>query len=263
MDGQQNEGPRIESRQIDGEGERASFQTTCWTEVLEAARRHDPAASASESMEMLCQRYWYPLYAFLRRRGHDATTAEDYVQGFFADLLRRDSLRLADPGRGRFRTFLLTACKNYVSNEQRRDRTARRGGDRLRLSLEFGDGERRYRCEPADPWTAERLFDRRWAMETIHAALRRLAERYAHNRRSDRFEALRPLIAPAEEPPSHAEIAEQLGITEGAVKVAAHRLRQQFAAALRDEVAATLDFNSGDPVDVDAELAELLAALRG
>lgn len=245
-------GPRSESR----------FQTTCWTEVLDAARHGTRTESAAEALEGLCRRYWYPLYAFLRRQGCDATAAEDYVQGFFAELLSRDSLQSADPARGRFRTFLLTACKNYVSNAQRRDRALRRGGGLARFSLQPGEGERRYHREPADSWTAERLFDRRWALETIDRALQHLARRYAENGRSDRFEALRPLIAPAEQPPSQAEIAARLGISEGAVKVAAHRLRQQFAAALRDEVAATLDCHNGQPADIDAELSELLAALR-
>ena len=245
-----------------GEPSGSRFQTTSWSEVLDAARDGTRSDSATDALANLCQRYWYPLYAYLRRKGHDATAAEDYVQGFFTELLSRESLRAADPARGRFRTFLLTACNNYVSNEQRRDRALRRGGGVARFSLEPGEGERRYHGEPTDRWTAERLFDRRWALETIDRALEHLAQRYTESGRAERFEALKPLIAPAEWPPSHANIAARLGISEGAVKVAAHRLRQQFAAALRDEVAATLDLRDLHATDVDAELAELLAALR-
>lgn len=245
----------------------SDFQTTSWTQVNEAARRgeaHNP------SLESLCRRYWYPLYAFLRRSGYDANTAEDYVQGFFADVLSRGSLQLADPTRGKFRSFLITACKNFVSNQQRNSRTLRRGGGHKTLSIDVRAGENRYITEPVDQQDPQKLFDRRWAIETIEAALEELRVRYQQAGKEQRFLALRALIAPASRPPSHSELAIQLSMSEGAVKVAAHRLRQQFAAALRDQVAATVDLrvstdsveNVGNSNDlVDAELSELLDAL--
>lgn len=214
----------------------------------------------------LCQRYWFPLYAFLRRRGYDAATSEDYVQGFFAHLLQGDRLKAADPQRGRFRSFLLTACKNYVANVQRSERAQRRGGGQPLLSLDYRDGETRYVSEPREQWTAERLFERQWALETIETALAQLAARYAERGQSERFEALRPLIAPVEEAPPQAEVAARLGISENAVKVAAHRLRGQFAALLRELVADTLagpGHRATEASEVDRELAELLSALRG
>lgn len=186
------------------------------------------------------------------------------MQGFFADLLARDSLKQADPSRGKFRTFLLTACKHYVANQHRYSRAQRRGGGQTILSLDVQRGEQRYCAEPVDFADPQKLFDRRWALETIEAALAELEERYRASGKHDRFLVLRQLIAPASLTPSHADLAEQLGMTEGAVKVAAHRLRQQFASALRDQVAATVDLNerSDDGQElVDVELRELLASL--
>ena len=243
------------------------FQTTCWTQVNDAAKRGE---NDNQALEALCRRYWYPLYAFLRRSGHDNNTAEDLVQGFFADLLERDSLKFADPNRGKFRSFLLTACKNFVSNQQRYQQAVRRGGRTKTISLDFSRGESRYLNEPVDSADPQKLFQRRWALETIESALAELHERYVAAGKEDRFLALQQLIAPASLPPSHAELANQLGMTEGAVKVAAHRLRQQFAAALRDQVAATIDLNSSHPENskashhdrIEAELQELLNSLQ-
>jgi len=250
---------------MENHGSPSDFQTTCWTQVNLAARRGaDEDTAVRESLGALCQRYWYPLYAYLRRTGHDAVAAEDYVQAFFADVLARNSLTAADPDRGRFRSFLLAACKNFVANQLRHQRTLRRGGGQTIVSLDTMNGEQRYVAEPVDDRSPEKLFDRRWALETIDAALQHLQQRYRDAGKEDRFLALRSLIAPAGTPPSHAEIADQLRINEGAVKVAAHRLRQQFAAALRDQVSATVDLHdpaSDSRQSVDAELAELLAAL--
>lgn len=241
----------------------SDFQTTCWTQVLGAAHGLSGNVDARQSLETLCQRYWYPLYAFLRREGYDANTAEDHVQGFFADLLNRKSLQAADPERGRFRSFLLTACRNFVSNQERRQRAEKRGGGKAILPLETKTGEQRYLCEPVDDWSPESLFDRQWALESIDAAMRLLEDQHIAQGRGEKFRQLKPLLAPADDRETYASVGERLGMTEAAVKVAVHRLRQQFAAALRDVVAATVNWEQLGERHIDAELAELLRALSG
>lgn len=247
----------------------ADFVTTCWSDVRRAAALQGGAADA---LEQLCRQYWYPLYAYLRRSGNDPQTAQDHVQSFFADLLSRRSLQHADPERGRFRSFLLTACRNHVANAQRAQRTLRRGGGRRMMSLDAVDGETRYAAERSDQWTAERLYERRWALAVIDAAFHRVRIDYEAKGRSERFNALRPLVAPSERTPALDDVAAKLGCSAGAVKVAAHRLRQQFAQALRDEVARTMDVAATDQssgagdlaeVAIQQELNELMAALRG
>lgn len=242
--------------------EKPSFATTRWSEVRRAAHL---TGAAGDSLEQLCSTYWYPLYAFLRRSGHDADQAKDYVQSFFVNLLSRDSLKAADPSRGRFRSFLLTACRNHVANLQRADRTERRGGGLRRVAMETREGERRYESEPVERWTAEKLYERRWAIAVIDSAMGRLREEYADKGRGERFDALCPLVAPAGEPPTHAEIAEQLNCSVGSIKVAVHRLRQQFGAALREEIASTVDLNGDETAEqaVNDEMQILMRALRG
>ena len=243
------------------ESKQPGFQTTCWSDVRRAASLDHDARSA---LERLCRQYWYPLYAYLRRSGHDPSTAQDHVQSFFADLLSRESLKAADPDRGRFRTFMLTACRNHVANRHRAESTQRRGGHLQQVSIESAAGEQRYDNEPVDQWTPEALFDRRWALAVIDAAMERLRQEYEAKGRSDRFAALQPLIAPSGIPPTHAEIARRLDCTPNSVKVAAHRLRMQFGEALREEVAMTVDATSEtDDKTVDQELQFLLAALQG
>jgi RNA polymerase sigma factor (sigma-70 family) len=240
----------------------AAFATTCWSDVRRAASLR---GGEQESLQQLCHQYWYPLYAFLRRAGHDPETAQDHVQSFFADLLSRKSLRSADPSRGRFRTFLLTACRNHVANRQRSLRSVRRGGGRVISSLDGVEGETRYACEPTDDWTAERLFERQWALSVIDAAFSRVRAEYEAKGRAERFDALRPLVAPAGSPPSHAEIAQQLGCRVESIKVAAYRLRQQFGDALREEIGRTVDVDNDRDVGeaIEEELTMLLTALGG
>ncbi len=243
------------------EHQSSGFSTTCWTEVREAGG--DPQ-QGREALEELCRRYWYPLYAFLRRSGHSAEQCQDFVQGFFADLLARGSLLAADPERGRFRTFLLSACQNFVRNQFRDQQTVRRGGATSTFSLSVHEGEDRYRNEPVDQWTAERLFERRWAMQIIDAGLARLRADQITRGRGERFDALRPLIVAAPGAPTQAEVAEQLGVSVGSVKVSVHRLRQQFGSRLREEIAATIDAKNAEEQQkrVDEELRELMLALQ-
>lgn len=232
-----------------------SFATTQWSEVRAAAVR---GSDARQPLENLCRRYWYPLYAYLRRDGASPDDAADHLQDFFAELLSRRMLEAADPDRGRFRNFLLTACKNHVRNRHRRDRALKRGGGQAILDIDGRDAERRYRIEPATDDDASKLFDRRWALDLIDAAIRRIGDEMTAAGRGERFEALRELIAPSVQSPSHAEVAERLGTDPNNVKVAVHRLRRKFADYLRDEVAATTT-----PDQVDEELNDLMRALAG
>jgi RNA polymerase sigma-70 factor (ECF subfamily) len=235
-----------------------SFATTHWSHVWRAVEGGSTGRGAWQS---LCQQYWYPLYAFLRRSGHPSHAAEDLVQGFFADLLDREALQRADPERGRFRSFLLASCRNYAANQQRSSRAERRGGGRGPISLAVGGepAEQHYHREPADLDTPERLFERRWALAVIEASLERLAAEYRALGRPQWFEAMRPFLAPVEHSPSLDDVARQLQMTPGAMRVALHRLRKRFGEALREEVRRTV----GPDDNVDEELQSLLRALAG
>jgi DNA-directed RNA polymerase specialized sigma24 family protein len=232
----------------------ARFATTRWSVVLAAGRRASPEAEGA--LAALCGSYWYPLYAHARRRGLHAEDARDRTQAFFARLLETDGLAVADPGRGRFRSFLLAAFGHFLANEWDRERAARRGGGRPALSLDVAAGESRYRLEPADEATPERIFDRQWALTVLDRALERLRDEYHRGGKGDLFDALKPALAGDRGTP-YAEVAGRLGMTEGAVKVAAHRLRGRCRDLVRDEVAQTV----GAPDEVDDELRHLFAAL--
>jgi RNA polymerase sigma-70 factor (ECF subfamily) len=233
------------------------FHTTRWSLVARAADLSAP--DARSALETLASSAWYPLYVFLRRRGHPPEEAEDLVQGLFARLVEKDVLAQADPARGRFRTYLLTALKYHASHERERAGAQKRGGDRLHVPIDAADGERRYGQEPVTEETPEVLFERAWAHALLDRALGRLTRDQLGGTpdRARRFEALQPILL--RDGPPQAEVAEALGMTPTAVKVALHRLRRKLGALLREDVASTLD----DPGDVDDELARLAARLRG
>lgn len=230
----------------------ARFATTRWSVVL--ATRGDDVAGR-EALAALCASYWYPLYAFARRRGASPEDAQDLVQGFVVVLLERGSLATADPGRGRFRTFLLTAFQRHASHERARASAQKRGGDRVRLPFEIDDGERRYSMEPADDRTPEALYERRWALALLARAVERLrTESGADPARTD---ALLPHVGGPGEARPYAELAASLGTSEDAIKVAVHRMRRRCREILREEVSHTVD----GPDDVDDELRRLVGAL--
>ncbi len=229
------------------------FATTRWSLVV-AARGDSSAARAA--LAELCRLYWYPLYAFVRRRGHAHDEAQDLTQEFFTRLLERDDLAAVDPARGRFRAFLLAACRHFLSNEHDRATALKRGGGRQLLSLDFGDADRRYAAEPGHEQTPERLFERRWALTLLDRVVQRLREHYETAGQLPLFEALKGSLTGAAGD-SHAEAAAALGMTPGAVKVAAHRLRQRYRDLLRDEIAQTVE----DPAAVDDEIRALFSAL--
>lgn len=232
-----------------------TFSTTRWSVVL-AAGATDPLR-ARPALETLCRAYWMPLYADARRRGADRTRAEDLVQGFFAEFLEKGWAADADRERGRFRAFLRTAFRRFCADEHERAQARKRGGDVRTLSLDFDEGEARYQAEASRDLEPDRAFERRWALTLLARALDR-ARREAHAQgRGETFEALVPWIGGGGEARPHAELAARLGSTEGAVKVAVHRLRARYREHLRDELRDTV----GDEASVDAELADLLAAL--
>ncbi len=234
---------------------RDRFRTTHWSVVLAAGGE---GADARTALATLCTTYWYALYAYARRRGHDADAAHDLVQGFLGDVIEKRTLRAADAARGRFRGFLATSFRRYCGHEHAKAVAAKRGGGHTIVSIDPAEGEARYAREPVDDRTPDQLFDRRWALLVIERALAHLREEYARRGRSADFAALEPHLDGSSPAPSYATTAAALGSTEGAVKVAVHRLRHRFREHLRAEVGSTVD----DAGDVDAELRELLAAVR-
>ena len=249
--------PQTSSQSSSVPGGNRRFVTTRWSLVLAAGQKG--TAEAETALATLCESYWYPVYAFLRRRGLKAADAQDLTQGFFALLLEKDYVRAADRELGRFRTFLLTAVSRYLSKERERNRAQKRGGGNPAFSLDFDAGELRYQNEPADEWTPERLFERRWALTVLDRVLERLGQDYADQGKEELFSHLKVFLTGASGLPSYAELAEPLNLSEGAVKVAVHRLRRRYRELLRQEIAGTVSA----PEDVADELNCLLAALRG
>lgn len=230
-----------------------TFSTTRWTLVAAAGERFDDAGS--QALAELCQMYWSPLYSYLRRRGYGREQAEDLTQGFFASLLERQGLQSADPARGRFRGFLLTALKRYVINEHERDTAARRGGPvRRLLTLDFDDAERSFARGLGSGDTPDREYDRKWAALCIDRALASLRAEYGQTGKGAVADALLPYLTDHGPLPSYNAIAQDLLMSEGAVKVAVHRLRQRFGAILRLQIADTVL----SPADADEEMRELL-----
>ncbi len=231
------------------------FATTHWSLVLKA--QQPDGTGYRQALEALCCTYWYPLYTYLRRRGYGTHEAEDYTQGFFAILLEKHRLESADPARGRFRSFLLASLKHFVTNEQERAQAKKRGGDRQMFSLDVADAEHRYALEPVDGLSPEKLFERSWALTVLRETLVQLRREFVRQDKKDLFEQLKPYLQADENPTAYAEIAATLGMTEGAVRVAVHRLRQRYGQLVRREIAHTV----ASPDQVDEELQQLLAAL--
>lgn len=215
------------------------------------------SAGSALALEQLCRAYWYPLYSFVRRRGLSAHDAEDLIQAFFSFLLEKDVIARADRERGRFRTFLLTALQNFHANERARASSLKRGGGHAMVSFEELQAEARYRSEPATTLSPERLFDQKWAASLLEAVLESLGREYATAGKGPLFEALRGVLWHGRGETSYEEIGRKLGMTEGAIKVAAHRLRLRFKESLHAEVAHTVA-HAGE---VEDELRHLLAAL--
>jgi RNA polymerase sigma-70 factor (ECF subfamily) len=214
------------------------------------------SAPASRALTELCERYWLPLYGFARRKCGSADKAQDLTQSFFVELLEREVLRRADPARGRFRTFLLAAFQHFIAHQAERERAAKRGGGRRPLSLDFVWAESRLTIEPALHDDPEQQFERLWALQLLEASLEAVRTQYDARGQGRVFAALKPFMLGEQGGARLAQVAEQLGISEGAATVALHRLRTRYRDALRGEICATLS----DENEADDEIRRLFAA---
>jgi RNA polymerase sigma factor (sigma-70 family) len=228
------------------------FIPTRWTLVLAAGAQGDTQAGQAALAE-LCETYWYPLYAYVRRCGHEQHDAEDLTQEFFARLLEKNTLASVSPEKGRFRSFLLASIKHFLANEWDRSQAQKRGGGKVIVSLDGATGESRHPIEPADGLTPEVLFERQWVLALLDRVLDQLASEYAD--KPAHFEALKDSLTSSPSPGASAIAARTLGLTEGAVRVAVHRLRQRYRHLLRAEIAQTV----GDASEVDAEIRRLFS----
>jgi RNA polymerase sigma factor (sigma-70 family) len=233
----------------------ARFSTTRWSLVLEAGR--DTNAHAHEALAQLCRMYWYPLYAYVRRRGFNSAQAEDLTQGFFAQLLEQNIVKGADPARGRFRAYLLGALRHFLSNERSREQAIKRGGGRKLIPLDLQDAERRYGLEPAHELTPERIYERGWALTLLERVMAELREQFVREGKGHIFERLRGSLGGRGERGSSRRVALELDLSEGAVRVALHRLRRRYRAMLREQIAQTV----ASPDQIEEEIRHLFAAL--
>ena len=234
-----------------------AWVTTHWSVVLSA---QDPSSpGAIEALETLCRTYWYPLYAYARRAGHDEASAQDLTQGFFAKLLEKNYIGQADRGRGRFRSFLLTAFKNFAADEHDKASAKKRGGGAIFEPLDVKAGEGRYVHEPVDTRDPEKLYERRWALTLLDSAWARLEKEFVDAGKAELFKRLQPFDGADEEAPSYAQVAPELGLSESGLRTAVFRMRRRYREIIRDEVAQTVNH----PAEVDEELRHLLRIISG
>jgi RNA polymerase sigma-70 factor (ECF subfamily) len=232
------------------------FRTTQWSLVRVGGDSADPALRR-EALEALCGTYWPPVYDYVRCRGYDAESARDLTQGFFTRLLDKEYLKKADRERGKFRSFLLTCVKRYLSDERDRARAVKRGGGLRILPLEFEAAESSIRCVPADRRSPETIFEKRWAVAVVRQAVSRLEREMERSNKGEQFRRLRPWLTGRGPASGHRMLAVDLGISEQALRVTIHRLRRRLGHLLREEVASTLS----DPAQLDAEMHFLFEAL--
>jgi len=229
------------------------FPTTRWTLVMAAGDQHHKESRSA--LVSLCENYWYPLYAYLRRRGYPSDQAQDLTQEFFTRLLEGRYLDRVEQDKGRFRSFLLSSLKFFVADEEDRQRTHKRGGGMV-VSLEFSSGEERYQHEPSHDETPERLFERRWALSVIDRVVEKLQLEFVQHGRQEHFDRLKVFLLGQSEAP-YATLAREMKTSEGALKVAIHRLRKRYRELFRQEIEDTV----ADPAEVESELRYLAAAL--
>ena len=233
------------------------FATTHWSVVLAAGG--DSTSSASAALEQLCRTYWYPLYAFVRRKGHSSEDAQDLTQTFFARLLEKNYVAQADRERGRFRTFLLAALNHFLADEWDKSQRLKRGGGREIISFDAVSAEERYRLEPIDLLDAAKLYERRWVTTLFDQVLARLEQEFRDAGKRELFDGLKSSLLAEDAGLSYAELGTRLGLKEDAVKQAVHRIRRRYRELFREEIAQTVD-GSGE---VEDELKHLFAVLSG
>jgi RNA polymerase sigma-70 factor (ECF subfamily) len=232
------------------------FPSTHWSRVTAAG---DPVGpEARKSLAILCEAYWYPLYAYIRRRGYLPEKAQDLTQDFFTRLLEKGLLAEADPRRGRFRSFLRAVCANYLANQRDREHTLKRGGGRVVVRIDTAQAEGRYARELAHDLTPERIFDRSWALTLLDRVFRQLRREYEEAGREELFETLQVFLTEDPRAVAYSSVSQRLRMTRGATRVAVHRLRRRYGDILRREIAATLD----DPAQIDDEIQGLFTALE-
>jgi RNA polymerase sigma factor (sigma-70 family) len=231
------------------------FATTHWSVVLAAREADTPAARAA--LERLCQTYWYPLYAYVRRLGSSPADAQDLTQAFFERVMERHYFDQADRDKGRLRAFLLTALKHFLSDQRDRERAAKRGGGRTILSLDAQTAEERYRLEPVDTMSPDRLYERRWAFTVLDRARDALRQEFLAAGKGQLYERLNAMETHEEAEGTYAEVGRQLGMSESAVKSAVVRLRRRYGNLLRQEIAQTVSTVAA----VDIEIRHLMAAI--
>jgi len=231
------------------------FRTTRWSVVLLA--RQDQSVQGEQALEQLCRSYWYPIYSFIRRQGHDSPRAQDLTQGFFAKVLEKKYLSDADAARGKFRSFLLASVKHYLSNEWDYITRLKRGGGNPLLSLDEEAAEGRYQAEPASHETPDKLYDRRWVEALLELVLTRLRSEIAGQGHEKRFDQLKIFLVDEKGAVSFSEIATRLGMTEAAVKGVVRRMRKRFRELFREEIAHTV----ASPEQIDEEIRSLIALM--
>lgn len=245
MENDRNHAPSV-SEPID------SFPTTQWSLVL-AAGRYPSGTNSNSALATLCQKYWYPLYAYARRRVGNVDEAQDLTQAFFVDLLERKSIAVADPERGRFRAFLSTSFRYFLANQWDRARARKRGGDKSILSLDFAAGDSRYKMTPVDEQTPEKIFDRQWALQLLELVLSCLRQEYQNSGKDHQFDLLKRFITEKGSAAEYEAAGKELGCNSGAVQVAVSRLRSRYRGMLRNEIRQT--------VATEGEVADEIASL--
>ncbi len=233
----------------------AVFATTHWSVVLNAGEAGSPVAD--EAIARLCKIYWYPLYAYVRRQGYNADQAQDLTQEFFARLLAKNYFRALDRQKGKFRSFLLASMEHFLAKEWRDARRLKRGGGQTISSLDETNAESRYKLEPAETMTAERIYERRWAFTLLEQAHQHLRQEFVAVVKLSLFEALQVFLTGDRSDITYAQVGANLDMTEGAVKVAVHRLRRRYGEVLREEIANTVS----SPEEVEDELRHLLTVV--
>jgi RNA polymerase sigma-70 factor (ECF subfamily) len=232
------------------------FVTTEWSQVCTARDGGD--SEARRALEHLCQIYWYPLYAFVRRQGHDTESAADLTQAYFTELMEKDILRSVEPSAGRFRSFLLASLKHFLSHERDRERALKRGGGTVTISLDAEVGEARIGAVASERLTPEEVFERQWAYTVLERVLQRLRVSAAEAGSAKQFDCLKGYLTGDATGVPYSQVAAELGMSEGAVGSAVYRLRRRFGSMLRTEIAATV----ADPADANDEIRHLLSVIQ-